>query len=315
MPGMSAAIGLWALLVTCPAAADVDGTCTRDGCADDNPLLSIPGGTFTMGTDQPHFPADGEGPARNVTLAAFRLQQREVSNGEFARFVAATGYVTEAEKFGTSFMPESLLTEEVKRTIEQAVASAPWWLPVPGATWRQPEGPGSDTDARQEHPVVHVSWNDAHAYCRWLGGRLPTEAEWELACRGGLAGRLLPWGNKERPHGQHRMNTWQGVFPSKDTGEDGYIGTAPTSAFPTNGYGLHNMVGNVWEWTADWWTTEHTRQPTTNPTGPKSGTDRVKKGGSYMCHRDYCYRYRCAARSQNTPDSSAGNLGFRCASS
>jgi len=289
-------------------------TCSRDSCdTTSNPLLQIPGGTFTMGTDQPHFPADGEGPAREVTLKAFRLQQREVSNAEFERFVADTSYVTEAEKFGTSFMPDYLLTDDVKASIQQSVASAPWWLPVEGATWRHPEGADSEITDRMDHPVVHVSWTDAVEYCSWLGGRLPSEAEWECASRAGLSSRLLPWGNKERPHDQHRMNTWQGTFPTVNTGEDGYLGTAPTTAFPANGYGLHNMAGNVWEWTADWWDVRHSKKAVTDPKGPAEGTDRVKKGGSYMCHRDACYRYRCAARSQNTPDSSAGNLGFRCA--
>ncbi|XP_043213461.1 formylglycine-generating enzyme-like [Amphibalanus amphitrite] len=307
------AVCLW--LSVSAGQPDLSGSCTRAGHCQphSNPLLDIPGGTFTMGTDRPHFAQDGEGPARRVTVSPFRLQQREVSNAEFARFVAATGYVTEAERFGSSFMPQHLLPQSVLASIGQSVAAAPWWLPVAGAQWRHPEGADSSVDGRQDHPVVHVSWTDAVSYCRWLGGRLPTEAEWERAARAGLTERLLPWGNKERPHGQHRMNTWQGTFPTEDTGEDGHVGTAPCATYPANGYGLYDMAGNVWEWTADWWAVHHDPRPATDPTGPASGTDRVKKGGSYMCHRDACYRYRCAARSQNTPDSSAGNLGFRCA--
>uniref|UniRef100_A0A8C4REL9 Sulfatase modifying factor 1 n=1 Tax=Eptatretus burgeri TaxID=7764 RepID=A0A8C4REL9_EPTBU len=269
-------------------------------------------GVFTMGTDQPVIPADGEGPARHVYMSSFYMDTHETSNAEFERFIQATSYVTEAEKFGDSFVLESQLSDAVKNDITQAVAAAPWWLPVKGADWRHPEGPDSDIIHRMDHPVIHVSWNDAVAFCTWAGKRLPTEAEWEFACRGGLEDRLFPWGNKEMPHGQHRMNIWQGDFPEVDDGEDGFPGTAPVFSFPSNGYGLHNMVGNVWEWTADWWETRHTSSPSRNPTGPANGKDKVKKGGSFMCHRSYCFRYRCGARSQNTPDSSAGNLGFRC---
>ena len=241
--------------------------------------------------------------------------QYEVSNAEFTRFVQATDYETEAEKFGDSFVVEYFLSDEVQSTITQAVAGSPWWLPVGGADWKHPEGKDSNILDRMDHPVVHVSWNDATAYCKWRGKRLPTEAEWEYAVRAGLTDRLHPWGNKEMPHGVHRMNIWQGVFPVNNTEDDGYAGTAPVDTYQPNKYGLYNTVGNVWEWVSDWWTTRHIRDPQHNPTGPVSGTDKIKKGGSFMCHRDYCYRYRCSARSQNTPDSSASNLGFRCASS
>ncbi|XP_058419432.1 formylglycine-generating enzyme isoform X1 [Diceros bicornis minor] len=276
-------------------------------------MVPIPAGVFTMGTDDPQIRQDGEAPARRVAIDAFYMDAYEVSNAEFEKFVNATGYLTEAEKFGDSFVFEGMLSEQVKTDIQQAVAAAPWWLPVKGANWRQPEGPDSTVLHRPDHPVLHVSWNDAVAYCAWAGKRLPTEAEWEYSCRGGLQNRLFPWGNKLQPKGQHYANIWQGEFPVTNTGEDGFQGTAPVDAFPPNGYGLYNIVGNAWEWTSDWWTVHHSVEETLNPKGPPSGKDRVKKGGSYMCHKSYCYRYRCAARSQNTPDSSASNLGFRCA--
>lgn len=278
-----------------------------------NPFLLISGGVFTMGTDEPVLPQDGEGPARRVQVSDFYIHKYEVSNGEFASFTEDTGYVTEAEGFGDSFVLEMLISEPVKSGITQAVMNAPWWLPVKMASWRQPEGEDSTVEGREDHPVVHVSWNDAIKYCQWVGGRLPTEAEWEYAARGGLEGRNYPWGNNPLPRGEHWMNIWQGDFPEENTAEDGYIGTAPVDTFPPNKYGLHNMAGNVWEWVSDWWAVRHSEEFHKDPQGPLSGKDKVKKGGSYICHPHYCFRYRCAARSQNTPDSSASNLGFRCA--
>ena len=274
--------------------------------------VPIKGGEFTMGTDKPILPQDGEGPARRVKVSDFLMDKYETSNADYAKFVADTGYVTEAERFGDSFVLENILSEAVKAEITQAVMNSPWWLPVKGASWKSPEGKGSSIVDRMNHPVVHVSWNDAVEYCKWGGKRLPTEAEWEYAARAGLNDRLFPWGNNAWPKGQHFMNIWQGDFPHSNLVEDGFMATAPVDSFPPTKFGLHNIVGNVWEWTADWWTTRHSKDHSMDPQGPPSGTDKVKKGGSYMCHEKTCYRYRCAARSSNTPDSSASNLGFRC---
>ncbi|XP_072307606.1 formylglycine-generating enzyme [Eucyclogobius newberryi] len=277
-------------------------------------MVLVPGGEFLMGTDSPGIPADGEGPQRPVHIDPFYMDVQEVTNRQFQSFVTATGYISEAEKFGDSFVFEGLLSDAVKSEINRAVAAAPWWLPVKGADWKHPEGKDSNIIDRLDHPVLHVSWADAVSYCSWLHKRLPTEAEWELACRGGLKDRLYPWGNKLTPKGRHYANLWQGQFPSENTAEDGFAKTSPVMSFPANALGLFDMVGNAWEWTNDWWTVHHTTDAQNNPTGPPSGSDKVKKGGSYMCHKSYCYRYRCAARSQNTPDSSSSNLGFRCVS-
>ncbi|XP_070559188.1 formylglycine-generating enzyme-like [Ptychodera flava] len=277
-----------------------------------NQMAYVKGGTFTMGTDTPIVILDGEGPPRKVQLDAFLVDKYEVSNAEFEIFVNSTGYVTEAENFGDSFVLEGRLSEETLSKVTEAVMQTPWWLKVIGSDWRHPEGPDTGIADRMDHPVVHVSWNDAVEYCKWAGKRLPTEAEFEYSSRGGKENRTFPWGNRMLPSGKHMMNVWQGTFPTTNTAEDGYEGTAPVTAYKPNNFGLHNTIGNVWEWTSDWWTVRHSPEPTVNPKGPDSGVDKVKKGGSYMCHASYCHRYRCAARSQNTPDSSASNLGFRC---
>jgi sulfatase modifying factor 1 len=275
-------------------------------------MVLLPGGEFLMGTnDREGYPSDGEGPVRRVTVNAFWIDTTTVSNASFDAFVRATRYVTEAERFGWSFVFAGLLPADFPGT--RAVAQARWWRQVHGACWRHPEGPHSTIDDRPDHPAVHISWNDARAYCRWAGKRLPTEAEWEYAARGGLVQMRFPWGDDLTPDGEHRMNVWQGVFPTRNTMEDGYYGTCPVDAFLPNGYGIHNMTGNVWEWCSDWFhTTFHVIGPRRNPRGPRTGTHRVMRGGSYLCHASYCYRYRVAARSANTPDSSTGNLGMRC---
>lgn len=269
-----------------------------------------------MGTDYAEsFPLDGEGPVRPVILDPFEIDRFPVTNERFNEFVLATGYKTEAERFGWSFVfwahiPESRFSE----LVEDTVAAAPWWCKVGGAFWNAPEGPGSTVVDRMTHPVIHISWNDAQAYCQWSGTRLPTEAEWEYAARGGLVQKLYPWGDELQPDGEHRCNIWQGKFPEIDTGEDGFTGTCPVDAFPPNEFGLYSFTGNAWEWCHDWFSTEHSRnRPAINPVGPDRGESRVMKGGSFLCHKSYCNRYRVAARSSNTPDSSTSNLGFRCA--
>ncbi|MBE1443525.1 formylglycine-generating enzyme family protein [Paenibacillus sp. OAS669] len=278
-------------------------------------MIYLEGGTFLMGTDdQEGFPQDGEGPVRPVTIDPFYVDPCTVSNAEFARFVQETGYQTEAEKFGWSFVFHLFVSEQTAANVKHVVQRTPWWWNVEGADWAHPEGPDSSIEDRMDHPVIHVSWNDAHAYCRWAGKRLLTEAEWECAARGGLEQKRYPWGDLLKPGTEHLCNIWQGKFPEKNNMSDGYAGTAPVRSFPPNGYGLYNVAGNVWEWCADWFSpTWHLNGPRTNPKGPEKGTSRVMRGGSYLCHKSYCNRYRVAARSSNTPDSSAGNMGFRCA--
>ncbi|MBO0707845.1 MAG: formylglycine-generating enzyme family protein [Candidatus Dormibacteraeota bacterium] len=277
-------------------------------------MVELEGGTFLMGSDAGEgHPGDGEAPVREVTLRPFKIDPVTVTNADFAAFVKRTGYVTEAERLGWSFVFWQFLEPEIALGAER-VPSVPWWVGVRGATWRAPEGPGTSIGDRQHHPVVHVSWNDAMAYCAWRGTRLPTEAEWEYASRGGLEQRRYPWGNELTPGGAHRCNIWQGHFPDRNTGEDGYVGTAPVRAFSPNRFGLYNTSGNVWEWCADWFSPDfHRTGSRTDPTGPPLGSARVLRGGSYLCHRSYCNRYRVAARTSNTPDTSTGHMGFRCA--
>jgi formylglycine-generating enzyme required for sulfatase activity len=281
-------------------------------------MLPIPGGEFLMGTDdQEGFPADGEGPVRRVRVRPFLMDRTTVTNAQFAEFVKASGYKTEAERIGWTYVFHLFATPRARQHVIGTVAQTPWWLAIKGAYWARPEGSDSSIRQRRDHPVVHVSWNDAMAYCAWAGKRLPTEAEWEFAARGGLEQAKYPWGDELTPGGEHRANIWQGTFPTYNSAEDGFKSTCPADAFPANGYGLLNVSGNVWEWCADWFSpTYHAQLPPDavrdDPIGPAEGTARIVRGGSYLCHRSYCNRYRVAARSSNTPDSSTGNMGFRC---
>ncbi len=274
-------------------------------------LVQLPGGTFLMGDDSVWaYPDDGEGPVHEVVVRPLRVDTCAVSNARFAEFVDATGHRTEAERYEWSFVFAGFLPDDFPDT--RAVDSAPWWRQVYGADWRHPEGPRSDLDGRADHPVVHVSWNDARAYCARTGTRLPTEAEWEYAARGGLERNAFPWGDNLEPDGEYRMNVFQGRFPAENTAADGYLGTAPVDAFPPNGFGLYNVTGNVWEWCTDWYDAGYyATSPPENPQGPDHGANRVMRGGSYLCHLSYCKRYRVSARSGIEPESSTGNLGFR----
>ena len=279
-------------------------------------MVPLPGGTFLMGTeDNEGFPQDGEGPVREVHLQPFLIDRAPVTNSLFSDFIRETGYLTEAEVFGWSFVFRNHIPKKRLAQLVQAYdPAAPWWCKVAGAKWNAPEGGHSDIRHRGDHPVVHVSWNDALQFCAWSGQRLPTEAEWEYAARGGRVQQTYPWGDKLRPGGEHRCNIWQGVFPVEDTGDDGYKGTSPVQAFPPNDFGLYSVAGNTWEWCSDFFSADFHRTATrTDPQGPDTGSARVIRGGSFLCHKSYCNRYRVAARSSNTPDSSTSNMGFRCA--
>ena len=276
------------------------------------PQASVPAGTFVMGDSSgDRNAADGEVPLHPVTLERFSIDATSVTNADFARFVADSGYRTEAETFGFSAVFH-LAVQAPHEDVMGPAAGTPWWYGVRGADWAHPGGRGSSVEHIEDHPVVHVSWTDAVAYCEWAGRRLPTEAEWEYAARGGLDRATYPWGDDEVDDGGWRANIWQGSFPGDNSGEDGWLTTAPVRTFEPNGYGLWQAMGNVWEWCADWFDPRYYRAgPADDPRGPERGQARVLRGGSYLCHLSYCNRYRNSARSSNTPDSSMGNAGFR----
>ena len=267
-------------------------------------MVLVPGGSFLMGGEdgQPH-----EMPVHEVRVDPFYMDEREVTNAQFAEFVSATGYVTEAERWGWSlvFLPH----------IEggERVAGAEWWLRVDGAGWRHPQGPDSSIEGKDDYPVVQVSWNDAQAYCEWAGKRLPTEAEWEYAARGGLKQRSFAWGDRFLPEGKAMANTWQGNFPSRNSGEDGHVSLASIGFYPPNAFGLYDIAGNVWEWCADWYSPMYYRESRNdNPQGPASAAEKVLRGGSWLCASSYCEGYRVAHRNKSAPDTGLTTVGFRC---
>ncbi len=307
-------------------------------------MVWVPGGEFTMGTDAEVGWAD-EKPAHRVQVDGFWMDEHEVTNAQFRAFVEATGHVTTAEKPpvleellrqlppGTppppkdKLVPGSLVFRPTAGPVDTRDFSQ-WWAWTPGASWRHPEGPGSGIEGREDHPVVHVSWDDAAAYARWAGKRLPTEAEWEFAARGGLDNKPYAWGD-DKPSDQNlRANLWQGEFPHQNTAADGFERTAPVKSFAPNGYGLYDMSGNVWEWCDDWYQRDlyrwrNGKSVTMNPQGPERPHDparpftpqRVQKGGSFLCNDSYCTRYRPSARHGCTPDTGMSHVGFRCAKS
>jgi Uncharacterized conserved protein len=275
-------------------------------------LIMVPGGRSFVGTNRPEIPQDGEGPKRDVVLADFGLEAQTVTVARFADFVAGTGYVTEAERLGWSivfFNDQQSLAQGATRG-----SSLPWWHRVDGACWRAPEGASSDTSGREDHPVTHVSWADAHAFSQWVGGRLPTEAEWEHAARGGSTQRRFPWGDEEPDDNTVHANIWQGDFPVYNSGRDGYERTAPARSFAPNPLGFYNLAGNVWEWTQDSFRIRSVSKAARQRNAEAlSQSLKVLKGGSFLCHASYCYRYRIAARMGLPPDNASSNVGFRVA--
>jgi len=307
-------------------------------------MVWIPGGEFSMGAQS--MPGMNEvgmqatvdsRPIHRVYVDGFFMDKTDVTNAEFEKFVKATGYVTVAER---KPRPEDYPGAPPENLVAGSVVFAPpdhpvplndhlqWWAYVPGADWRHPEGPKSSIKGKEDYPVVHVSYEDAEAYAKWAGKRLPTEAEWEFAARGGLSGKLYAWGDEFRPDGKWMANTHEGHFPDKDTGEDGYTGIAPVAKFPANGYGLYDMAGNVWQWTSDWYRPDYYQQLAAegvarNPQGPDSAFDpaepghqkKVHRGGSFLCTDQYCSRYMVGTRGKGDIDTGTNHLGFRCVTS
>ncbi|WP_256377713.1 formylglycine-generating enzyme family protein [Neorhizobium sp. NCHU2750] len=275
-------------------------------------VIAVKGGATFVGTSEPVLPMDGEGPRRAITLDDFYLEAEAVTVARFAEFVESTGYVTEAETFGCSAVFSGLLPDAARAT--HNIAGTPRWMQIDAASWNRPEGPGSSTGDRLEHPVTQVSWNDAMAFAAWAGGRLPTEAEWEHAARGGNRSRRYPWGDAEPRDDTIFCNIWQGRFPHENTLADGFLGTAPARSYDPTDDGFYNLAGNVWEWTAEPFRVRSVSKAAKirNLQAAKN-IEKILKGGSFLCHESYCYRYRIAARIGLSPDSAASNVGFRLA--
>ena len=299
-------------------------------------MIFIPGGTFRMGSDKHYLE---EAPAHRVTVDGFFIDRTPVTNREFRKFVNETGHVTFAEiapdpKDYPGALPHMLKAASLVFTPPGKPVNlrdwSQWWTFKPGANWRRPYGPRSSISGLDDHPVVHVAYRDALAYAQWAGKDLPTEAEWEFAARGGLDGAEFAWGHELTPGGKHMANTWQGNFPNENLCADGFERTSPVTAFPPNGYGVYDMIGNVWEWTSDWWSVKHAPDAAKAccvPQNPRGGPEqdsydacqpqikiprKVIKGGSHLCAPNYCRRYRPAARHAEAVDTSTSHLGFRC---
>lgn len=289
------------------APAALSGQPAPDWRAD---AIAVSGGSAMVGTRTAGIPDDGETPLRKRRIKPYRIAATTVTNAQFSAFVEATGYVTEAERFGWSFVFWAQVPKSVGAT--HAVAAVDWWRHVDGANWRDINGPDTEASAwHPDHPVVQVSWNDARAFCNWAGARLPTEAEWEHAARGGLGDVRFPWGDAEPNDSDITpCNIWQGQFPEFNSARDGYVTTAPARSFAPNGFGLYNLVGNVWEWTADVFKVRSLKKDVQERLAQMAGY-KLSKGGSFLCHRSYCYRYRIAARSGSSPDSATTHHGFR----
>jgi sulfatase modifying factor 1 len=321
------------------------GSCAAAGEKPEAPegMVWIPGGEFSMGANvegrgsccEQAMPSNDAGPLHRVRVDGFWMDTTAVTNAQFERFVKATGYITLAERAPTR---EEFPTAPAENLVAGSVVFAPtehevpltnhfqWWTYLKGANWRHPLGADSDLKGKENHPVVHIAYPDAEAYAKWAGRRLPTEAEFEFAARGGLAGKTYVWGDEFRPEGKWMANTWQGKFPVKDGAEDGFAGVAPVKSFPANGYGLYDMAGNVWEWCSDWYRPDYYDQlakndkVSVNPQGPDSSNDpaepgeqkRVHRGGSYLCNEQYCSRYIVGTRGKGDINTGTNHLGFRC---
>ena len=275
-------------------------------------LRPIPGGFFDMGTRKSRFTEDHDTPRRKVKLSPYRIGATTVTNAQFARFVEETGYRTVSETEGWSIVFHLFLDD--LGTHPKSPPGLPWWRQVEGASWRCPTGPKRNIEAQSDHPAIHLCWFDALAYCTWARLKLPTEAQWERAARGGLDKKKFPWGNSLHPDGKNMMNIWQDDFSKQNTQEDCYLATAPAQSYTPNGYGLYNMTGNVWEWVQDYYNdAPPPKAPLFDPKGPDMGLSRIQRGGSFLCHDSYCDRYHVHSRTHNDPDSATSHSGFRVA--